>query len=443
MGVGGAGMSVIAELLAAQGFTVSGSDRADSAALRHLESLGVNVSVGHAKEQVPAQATVVVSTAVRESNPELAVARQRGQEVIHRSEALAFAARADRFVAVAGAHGKTTTSAMLAVAAREVGLDPSWAVGSTITGLGSGGHRGAGDVFVAEADESDKSFLNYAPTVALVTNIEPDHLDHYGTREAFEQAFVDFAARVVPGGTLVACSDDPGCAALLAKVGAELKVITYGRQGREGNHVLLETAGEGYRLTHGQQSAELHLAVPGEHVALNAAGAAAALSALGVELERAAMALGQFAGTGRRFDRRGLEHGVLVVDDYAHHPTEVEATLRAARTATDGRVGVVFQPHLYSRTLNFASQFAAALALADKAIVTDIYAAREDPVEGVDGRAITGLDQRLEYVADRVQAARELAAWAQPGDLLLTVGAGNITEQAEDVLAALRERADD
>ncbi|WP_371174271.1 UDP-N-acetylmuramate--L-alanine ligase [Buchananella felis] len=440
IGIGGAGMSVIAELLLAQGFVVSGSDRADSAVLAHLRALGATVHVGHAAGQVPAEATVVVSTAVRESNPELAVARERAQRVWHRSQALAFAARQDRFVAVAGAHGKTTTSAMLAVAGRAAGLDPSWAVGSSIAGVGSGAHLGQGGVFVAEADESDASFLNYAPTVALVTNIEPDHLDHYGTREKFEQAFVDFAARVVPGGTLVLCGDDPGCVALRQRVSPELRVVTYGRTPQAGEHVLLSGHGEQARVESAGQGAQLRLAVPGDHVELNAAGAVAALGALGVPLERAAASLSGFAGTGRRFELRGQERGVQVVDDYAHHPTEVEATLRAARSATRGRVGVLFQPHLYSRTVNFAEQFARALALADRAIVTDVYAAREDPVPGVDGRTITGHDPALVYVADRVQGARELAQWAKDGDLLLTVGAGSITEQADDVLAALRER---
>ncbi|RRD44084.1 UDP-N-acetylmuramate--L-alanine ligase [Buchananella hordeovulneris] len=444
IGLGGAGMSVIAELLHAQGAQVSGSDRAASATLRRLQQLGITGHVGHAADQVPPGARVVVSSAVRPDNPELRVARERGQEVLHRSEALALAARDARFVAVAGAHGKTTTSAMTAFAARATGLDPSWAVGASITGLGSGAHLGAGDIFVAEADESDGSFLNYRPAVAIVTNIEPDHLDHYGSREAFEQAFADFAQRIAPGGALVACADDAGVARLLEQLGGQEqapRLVSYGfgpAPAAAATHYQLVRRQAGYALTQGTQQWELRLALPGDHLALDAAAAVAALVELGGQAAAVVAALADFAGTGRRFELRGEVGGVRVVDDYAHHPTEVAATLRTARAVCSGQVRVLFQPHLYSRTVNFQREFAAALAQADDVVVTDIYAAREDPVPGVDGRTITQHGTG-EYVADKVAAARLLAARSQPGDLLLTVGAGDITELADVMLAALAQ----
>lgn len=442
IGLGGAGMSVIAELLHAQGAEVSGSDRAASATLSRLQQLGITGHVGHAAAQVPPAARVVVSSAVRPDNPELQVARERGQEVLHRSQALALAARDARFVAVAGAHGKTTTSAMTAFAARAAGLDPSWAVGSAITGLGSGAHLGGGDIFVAEADESDGSFLNYRPAVAIVTNIEPDHLDHYGSREAFEQAFADFAQRIEPGGALVACADDAGVGRLLATVAAQEgapRVVSYGfgpAPAAAAKHYVLARTERGYLLSEGTHRWELTLALPGDHLALDAAAAVAALVELGGEAAALVAALADFAGTGRRFELRGEVGGVRVVDDYAHHPTEVAATLRTARAVCSGQVRVLFQPHLYSRTVNFQREFAAALAQADDVVVTDIYAAREDPVAGVDGQTITqhGTGQ---YVANKAEAARLLAARSRPGDLVLTVGAGDVTELADVILAAL------
>ncbi|MCL3860120.1 UDP-N-acetylmuramate--L-alanine ligase [Actinotalea sp. K2] len=450
IGVGGAGMSAVAALLAARGVVVSGSDARDGALLSALREVGVEVRVGHAAENVDEVDTVVVSTAIRSTNPELARARERGLRVLHRSQALAALMAGRRGVAVAGAHGKTTTSAMIAVALRDAGLDPSFAIGGTVHGAQGavgGGMHGSGDVFVAEADESDGSFLAYRPLVSVVTNVEPDHLDHYGDRAAFEAAFVAFADRVAAGGWLVACWDDPGSRALAERVRAEgRQVRTYGMQ--PGADVRLTgfrsggaTGGSSASIETEDGVTALHLLVPGEHNALNATAAWTVARLLGVDGARAARGLGGFSGTGRRFEPRGVREGVRVVDDYAHHPTEVAALLRAARSvAGEGRVLVLFQPHLFSRTLAFAQEFADALGLADVVVVTDVYAAREDVDPAVTGETITALmpvDAGARFVADRHAAARCVGGLARPGDLVLTVGAGDVTELGPEVLEAV------
>lgn len=451
VGVGGAGMSAIALLLARRGLEVSGSDARDGVVLDALRDAGISVHVGHDAALVDRVDTVVVSTAVRATNPELARARELGLRVLHRSQALAALMVGRRAVAVAGAHGKTTTSAMIAVALDHAGLDPSWAIGGTVRtadgGPATGARTGTGDVLVAEADESDGSFLAYRAFVAVVTNVEPDHLDHYGTREAFEAAFVEFAARVDPGGCLVACADDPGARALATAVRDRgRRVRTYGTapdadvrvagwRPTDDGGAFTVTADDG-------PGVEVRVAAPGVHNALNAAAAWTAARVLGVDGATAAAGLAAFRGTGRRFEPRGSAHGVRVVDDYAHHPTEVAALLRAARpVAGDGRLLVLFQPHLFSRTAAFASEFAAALALADEVVVTDVYAAREDPDPMVTGALVTDrmvdLGARASFVADRHAAARAIGAAARPGDLVLTVGAGDVTELAPEVLSAV------
>ena len=450
VGVGGAGMSAVALLLAARGVRVSGSDARDSAVLAALRDAGVRVHVGHDAAHVADADTVVVSSAIRATNPELAAARAAGLRVLHRSVALAALMLGRRTVAVAGAHGKTTTSAMVAAILVAAGRDPSYAIGAAVDGP-VGARPGEGDAFVAEADESDGSFLAYAPEVAVVTNVEPDHLDHYGTREAFEQAFVAFAARIVPGGSLVVCVDDDGARRLAARAAADaVSVVGYGTaadavvrlgpwlpQG-EGGHLVATDTRDGTR-------AEIALQVPGAHNGLDAAAAWTAARLLGVPSDVAVRALAGFRGTGRRFEDRGSRGGVRVVDDYAHHPTEVAALLRAARAvAGSGRVLVLFQPHLYSRTRAFAHEFAEALATADLAVVTDVYAAREDPDPAVTGALVTDAMPvgRGIHVPDRVAAAAEVGRQARPGDLVLTVGAGDVTELAPVVLAAVRTDED-
>ncbi|WP_278237150.1 UDP-N-acetylmuramate--L-alanine ligase [Isoptericola sp. AK164] len=467
VGVGGAGVSVVARLLAAQGAPVQGSDAVESPALSALRADGVTVWVGHDADHVvapdgtPRVDTVVVSTAVRESNPELAAARAAGLRVLHRSQALAALMQGRRTVAVAGAHGKTTTSAMVATVLAAVGVDASFAIGGTVrrrdaTGERTvpGGHAGSADVLVAEADESDGSFLNYAPTVAVVTNVEADHLDHYGSQEAFEQAFVDFAARITPDGALVACADDAGSARLAAAHReAGRRVVTYGTADGADVRVRDVVVGAGTVravVSGGPLGATDHvlaLDVPGAHNALNATAAVVAAVLLGAEPAAAVAGAGMFVGTGRRFEPRGEVAGVRVFDSYDHHPTEVEALLRAARpVAGDGRVVVLFQPHLYSRTRIFADRFAAALALADEVVVTGVYRAREDVDPQVTARTITDRagatvsGGRVRPVEDRLAAAHAVAELARPGDVVLTVGAGDVTELGPVVLADLAAR---
>lgn len=459
VGVGGAGMSAVAGLLAARGLVVSGSDARGGPVVDALRAAGVTVHVGHDAAHVDGAGTVVVSTAIRASNPELAAARAAGTTVLHRSEALAALLADRRAVAVAGAHGKTTTSAMVAVALEHAGLAPSWAIGGTVRATApvrptagppdvGGGHHGTGDVVVIEADESDGSFLAYEPLVAVVTNIEPDHLDHYGTREAFEAAFRRFAARVRPGGWLVACADDAGSAALAAHARAHgVQVRTYGMDEEADVRVgpwvpEPERSGGATWVDDGEGRVPLVLAVPGAHNGLDAAAAWTAARLLGVDPEVAAAGLATFAGTGRRFEDRGSAGGVRVVDDYAHHPTEVAALLRAARpVAGQGRVLVLFQPHLYSRTAAFAAEFAQALDLADVVVVTDVYAAREDPDPSVSGATVVDrMSGDATSVPDRLEAARAIADRARPGDLVLTVGAGDVTELGAVVLEHLRAR---
>ena len=471
IGVGGAGMSVLAQLLAERGAAVTGSDAVGGDAFDHLRSLGLTVVVGHCADNVPPRATVVVSTAIKETNPELAIARRRGQEVLHRSQALALAARGRDFVAVAGAHGKTTTSGMLAQALSVAGRDPSFAVGGVVRDLGTGAHLGAGRAFVAEADESDRSFLNYDPYLAVVTNVEPDHLDNYGTREAFERAFVDFALTVREGGRLIVCADDPG-GLRLARAAVEhgVAVTTYGTAGpdvgdrgrlvgdahvrveiterrADGTSALLtlwsgETATgtgpvrpEDCTLT---GSVPLELAAPGDHVVLDAAAAWAAGLELGVEPRVMARSLASFGGTGRRFETRGEAAGVVVIDDYAHHPTEIRASLAAAKNYPHKRIVVVFQPHTYTRTKAFLEDFADALSAADQVILADIYAAREQDIYGVSSLDIK---KRLDaagvdclYFPSFEEIEDYLKKNSIDGDLLITMGAGNVVQIGEDLL---------
>ena len=443
IGIGGAGMSVVAELLASRGATVEGSDREESAVLEHLRSVGVRAFVGHEASHVDPTSVVVVSTAIREDNPELAIARERGQLVMHRSQALALAATGMRFVAVAGAHGKTSTSGMLAIALAACGLDPSVAVGGVLPQLGTGAHLGGGDVFVAEADESDGSFLNYSPAIEIVTNVEPDHLDRYHSREEFEQIFVEFARRMVPGGLLVTCAEDEGAVRLADAARAEgLRVVTYGRAERALcevdvaiSDVQVSAHGARARLAWGEHSAELVMSVPGDHNVLNAAGAWVAGIECGLEPQAVADGLGRFTGAARRFEARGQVGTRRLFDDYAHHPTEVEAAIREARVVADGaQVTVVFQPHLYSRTRIFAERFARALAGADHVVLAGIYGAREDPEPGVDSTLISSRVPGASYVEDMHEAARLAASVTPEHGVCVTMGAGSITRCGDDVL---------
>ena len=450
IGIGGAGMSGIARIMLARGLPVSGSDAKDSVTLAALRALGAVVHLGHRAENVGEVDTVVVSTAIRESNPELVEARRRGLAVVHRAGALASVMVGRRAVAVAGTHGKTTTTSLLTVAIQHCGADPSFAIGGNLNESGANAHNGSGDVFVAEADESDGSFLLYSPTAAVVTNVEPDHLDHYGTAEAVAAAFEAFARRVEPGGFLVACADDPGAVALAVSARADgVDVRTYG-EGPDADLRLvgLQTRGLGSSFEAvllGRRLGHVDLRMPGRHNALNAAAALLTGVGLGFPAERLREGLASFTGTRRRFEHKGTEGGVRVFDSYAHHPTELTADLVAAReVVAGGRVIVVFQPHLFSRTQAFAAAFGTALGLADEVVVMDVYAAREDPVPGVTGALVAAAvplpSAQVVFEPSWSAVAGHLADRARPGDVVLTCGAGDVTMIGPEVLARLGAR---
>jgi len=448
VGIGGAGMSGIARIMLARGMAVSGSDSRDSPALAALRGLGATVHVGHRGGNLgPAVGTVVVSTAIREANPELVEARRRGLPVLHRAAALAALMAGRRRVAVAGTHGKTSTTAMLTVAAQACGADPGYAIGGDLAGSGTNASDGGGELFVAEADESDGSFLLLSPDAAVVTNVEADHLDQHGTPEAVAAAFDRFAERVAPDGFLVTCADDPG-ARRLAAAAARLprRVRSYGESAgadlRLAELALSPSGGSYLAVLDGTALARVRVAVPGRHMALNSAAALLAGLELGLPAAGLVAGLAGYRGVRRRFELKGTAAGVRVYDDYAHHPTEVAAQLWAARlVAGDGRLVVAFQPHLFSRTAAFAPEFGAALGLADEVVVLDVYPAREDPVPGVTGKLVADAVPlpagRVRFEPDRSAVAGEVAGRARAGDLVITMGAGDVTTLGPAVLDRL------
>ena len=454
--IGGAGMSAVARLLLARGLPVSGSDSADTPVLQSLRDGGARVELGHDAAHVVDADTVVVSSAVRDDNVELAAARAANLRVLHRSQALASLMGGQRRVAVAGANGKTTTTSMLVVGLVAAGADPSFASGGEIAQLGTNAALGGGSAFVVEADESDGSFLAYHPDVAVVTNVQPDHLDHYGTRENVEAAYASFAASVTDGGLIVACQDDDGSRRLAEAARTSGRtVLTYGHGAgadlRVGD-VRSVALGTRSMFVHEGVERVLELAVPGDHNVMDAAGAyLAAVAGLGAEPDAVLAGLAGFAGARRRFEVRGEVDGVTVVDDYAHNPAKVAAVVGTAsdivRRAGTGSLRVVFQPHLYSRTRDFATEFAHALAPADQVVLLDVYGAREQPMEGVGPHLIADPlrelpGQRSVLVARaRGDAVAALADAARPGDLVLTVGAGDVTALAPLVVEALRDRS--
>ncbi len=458
IGIGGAGMSGIARILLARGAAVSGSDAKDSRVVLALRAQGAKVAVGHAAanlDQLDGPPTVVVSTAIRADNLELAAARARGLGVLHRAEALAALMAGHDVACVAGTHGKTSTTSMLTVALQHCGLDPSFAIGGDLAVAGSGAHHGAGTIFVAEADESDGSFLRFSPRVAVVTNVEADHLDHHGTEDAYAAAFDAFLGRITPGGALVSCADDPGAERLAARAeAAGRRVRRYGRTVTGGGDgvdgvTLLEyrPAGTGGRVRLRVAGGEhtVTIAVPGEHMALNSLAALLAGLELGAPLAGLLEGLAGFSGVRRRFEFKGRADGVAVYDDYAHHPTEVRAQLTAAREVTEGRLLVAFQPHLYSRTRDFHREFGAALALADEVVVLDVFGAREDPEPGVSGALVAGAVPlpagRVHYVPRWADVPEVVAGLASAGDLVITMGAGDVTVLGPEVLAELGRRS--
>ena len=446
VGIGGAGMSGIARILLARGVPVSGSDLKYSLALAGLRALGARIDVGHAADQVPETGTVVVSSAIRATNVEVAEARRRGLPVLPRAAVLAAVMRGRRGVAVAGTHGKTTTTSMLTVALQHCGLDPSFAIGGDLNESGSNAHHGSGDIFVAEADESDGSFLLLTPSAAVVTNVELDHVDHYPDPAAVEAAFAAFVARVDGAGFLVACADDAGARRLAQAAGARLSVRSYGESDDADLRVErmeLFAGGSAYdAVWEGRRLGRVQLSVPGRHNGLNAAGALAAGLCLGLPFRPLADGLAGFRGARRRFEAKGSAGGVRVYDDYAHHPTEIAAVLLAARdVAGRGRVVVAFQPHRYTRTAAFATELGAALGLADSVVVMEVYAAGEDPVPGVTGATVAAAvplsGDAVDFEPSWSAVAGRVAGRVRPGDVVLTLGAGDVTMLGGEVLVEL------
>lgn len=450
LGLAGVGVSAVARLMLAAGVPISGTDAKDLPVLEEFRDAGVPVRVGYSAQNlasVEAQAghpvdTLIASSVATAGNPEYDAAARSGVRLLHRSQGLAACMADKRAVAVAGTHGKTSTSSMAAVMLEAAGRMPSFAIGANVTGLGTNAALGAGQWFVAEADESDGSLLNYSPEVAVVTNVEPDHLDHYGSAEAVEQVFADFTARIRDGGTLVLCAEDPGCRTLGDRVSPALaargvKVLSYGFSAEADLQVQAVAAGAGQRISLRHKGVEVaaDLNVPGAHNALNAAAAAAVGLCVGMSLDAAVRGVSAYAGSSRRFELRGQISGIRVYDDYAHHPTEVAAVLSAARSvAGTGRVHAVFQPHLFSRTQDFAAEFGAALKAADTASVLEIYPAREEPIAGVSA-ALLG-----HPVRSRAATVEHIGCAAQPGDTVLTIGAGDITQLAAEIVEDLQKR---
>jgi len=450
VGVGGAGMSGIARIMLARDVAVSGCDAKDSRALAALRVLGADIAVGHSADHIGAVDTVVTSSAIRPGNPDLVAARAAGRLVLPRAAALASVMAGSRGLAVAGTAGKTTTTSMLTVALQSCGRDPSYAIGGDLNEPGSNAHAGTGEFFVAEADESDRSFLLLEPEAAIVTNVEPDHLDNYGRPEAVAEAFAQFVGRIRAGGCAVLGADDDGSRALVA-VAAErgLQPVTFGMAAdadvRVADLRLIDDGAVFGLVAGGRRLGEVRLQVPGRHNALNAAAALALGLALGLPFTDMARGLAEFSGARRRFELKGLARGVRVYDDYAHHPTKVQAALAAARqVAGSGRVIAVFQPHLFSRTAHFAPEFGDALSAADYVVVTDVYAAREDPVPGVTGAlvadAVALSRDRVLFEPSLSAVPAAVAEWAEPGDLVMTIGAGDVTILGSEILLALEER---
>ena len=446
VGIGGSGMSGIARLFLGAGHTVTGSDLRESDNVLALRELGARVSIGHDAGNVGDADTLVVTGALWQDNPEYVLARERGIPVLHRSQALAWLIKSHRLVSVAGAHGKTTSTGMIVTGLLGLGQHPSFVNGGVIESLGVSSASGTDDLFVVEADESDGSFLLYDTAVALITNVDPDHLDHYGSLEAFEAAFVDFAGNASE--FVVISSDDPGAVSVTARLAGK-RVVTFGEDAAADVRVHsivtdgpvrfgVRWAGEDYFAT---------LRIPGKHNAINAAGAFAVLVGLGFDPAASLDAVSAFGGTERRFELHGTVRGVSVYDDYAHHPTEVAAALSAARTVVGGgRIIAVHQPHLYSRTRMFAQEFADTLEkYADQTIVLDVYGAREDPVPGVTGALVSGRFRdpaHVAFVPDWQDAADYLASIAREGDFVVTLGCGDvyrIVPQLLDSLGRARE----
>ena len=442
-------MSGIARIMLAQGVTVSGSDVKESAVTTQLETLGARVFIGHAAQNQAGADVVVVSSAISSQNPELVEAQTRGAQIMARADALALVMAGKRSVAVAGTHGKTTTTSMLTVALQRAGLDPSFAIGGMINNSGTNAHLGSGDIFVAEADESDGSFLAYKPSGAIITNLELDHVDHFATLEVLTEAFKEFIDSIQPEGFLVACGDEENIQTLLATVSrTDLKIVTYGSENPSNDFQLsrihLESGSSVARLTHkGKVLGEVELSIPGFHNILNATAAIASAYCLGISLSDIFIGLLEFSGARRRFELKGTINKVRVIDDYGHHPTEVRVTLETARRYADGgKLYVIFQPHRFSRTQTFAREFGEALTLADQVYLLEVYAASEEAIPGVSSLMIARNqdESKFHYQPSMIEVIQEVAGLVESGDVVLTLGAGDVNSVGPALLTALGER---
>ena len=450
IGIGGAGMSGIARICIDRGLAVSGSDAKDSMAVRALAVQGATTHIGHASANLADAKTVVISSAIRESNVELSDARARGISVISRAQALATLLEGYTSIAVAGTHGKTTTTSMLTITLQGLGMDPSFAIGGTPHDSGANSHHGTGSIFIVEADESDGSFIEYRPDYVIVTNVEVDHVDHFADEGAINRAFEDLISTVKKG--VILCADDPGSARLASFARARgLDTFLYGQAEHADlriSHVSTGSERSHYRATWlGKVLGEVTIAIPGVHNVHNSAAALAMSLVVNAPANEAIRHLGSFTGVGRRFELRGSARGIRVFDDYAHHPTEVHATIATARlVAQSGRVIVIFQPHRYSRTAAFSSQFASELKEADYALLLDIYGAGEEPIPGASSAAISaainGLGGKSEFQPNLMKAIDQAVEFAQRDDIILTMGAGDVTSLAPQIIAAINEHDD-
>lgn len=448
VGVGGAGMSALANILLARGASVSGSDLKDSKYVRALREQGATVYVGHQASHITEPDVVVVSTAIPETNPEVAEARRRGIEVWPRAQMLAFLAGQRKTVAVAGTHGKTSTSSMIATMLRSMGEQPSFCIGGVVDGVNANAENGSGELYVVEADESDGSFVFLEPHIAVITNMEPDHLDHYADFDEIKDVFVDFMQRTHEDGAIVICGDDTDLVETAQRV-TNRTIVSYGKGenctyqyrivGRSGIGTKFELYKEGKRI------ALSTCAVPGEHMVSNATAALVCADVLGLSVEKAAEGLATFSGVRRRFDLVEEINGVTIVDDYGHHPTEINATLSAASSLDFERVVVAFQPHRYTRVQNLVREFGNAFNEADRVIILDVYSAGEAPIPGVSGRSIVEsiLEQhpraQVAFMPHRQEVASYLKTVVRPGDILLTMGAGDVTTVGPEVARELRK----
>ena len=453
VGIGGSGMSGIARMFHARGHVVTGSDRSDSPTVEALRALGIPVAIGHDAGHVGDAEALVVTGALWQDNPEYQEALRRGIPVLHRANALAWLVRGERLVAVAGAHGKSTSTGMAVEGLRALERDPSFVNGAVIQSAGTSAAWGEGELFIVEADESDGSFLLYDTALAIITNIDTDHLDHYGSADAIDEAFWRFASAVREA--VVLSADDAATRRLTERMraaaadGAPLpQIVTFG-ESADADVRITEIGTTGpvtFTLERQGMRASGRLAVPGRHNAVNAAGVVALLGVLGVELDAAVASLDGFAGTQRRFESHGEAEGVRLYDDYAHHPTEVVAALQQARSVVgEGRVIAVHQPHLFSRTQAMAGDFAAVYERgADHTIVLDVYGAREDPIPGVTGALVADAfadSTRVSYRPDWAEAAERVAEVARPGDIVMTLSCGDVYRIIPELRAAIERRA--